>query len=104
MANSIHSPLSDLRLGTTENLRIGHFPSALTWLAVGVFFSGLVLLSLFRTSSGESIVVQCDKSAVIAASAVTDNADKGKQWRLARQQAFHRCMDESFRTLQNPRP
>jgi hypothetical protein len=104
MANGIHSSISQVRLSAIGQLRTGNFPAALTGLAIVIFFSSLVLLYFFRNSSADSMVVQCDKSAVIAANLANENTSRGKDWRLERQQAFQRCMDESFQTMQKLRP
>lgn len=104
MANGIHPTFPQTRQDTIDSSRADQFPGALTMLAVVVFIAGLVLLYFFRNSSTESLVTQCEKSTVVAANLIHENAGNGKEWRRERQQAFQRCMDDSFQTLQKLRP
>ena len=52
-----------------------------------------------ENASGESLVVRCDKSAVVAANRIHGYGSIERGWRRDRQVAFRGCMDEPFQNL-----
>jgi len=96
--------MSWIEIDEIRQFPAGGFLAALTIVAMVVVFSGLGSLYFFSGASSDSIILRCDRSAVLAADRAHDDGGNERDWRRKRQLAFQRCVDESLQTLQKPHP
>jgi len=92
LKNDINTTASDANLVEPERSKVNSRPDAFTMALFAVFIVGGISLYLVRpASTGESVTVRCERSAVIA-------AGEKRNFRQAKKLAFERCMDESLQT------